>query len=312
MAPSAGPSMHRLTRSCDGRGADVPRPLLDQLKTGGGWWVPLAVRTPRCWSTLEDEQGIREESLGDCRFVKLIGRHGWDDSAVRRSLSGSSSRSFRGARLTPPPSARTRHLPRRPARREPLPYWQGLRRRHHELADLNGIDRLPRGSKSARESSSPEASRTFPSRSLPRGPAEERPPEPAELAEATRASAVSLADASRAQSFAVRARGSAFSAAWTSRPRRDRRSTRRATDASFTVIRSRVWEHRDRLPRPWADHGLRDNSRNEVREGQWYGRGRRCRSSGTRPHHRPKPPLRGAQPERRPQSLYYLPPVRPG
>jgi protein-L-isoaspartate(D-aspartate) O-methyltransferase len=25
-----------------------------------------------------DEQGFHEEALGECRFVKLIGRHGWE------------------------------------------------------------------------------------------------------------------------------------------------------------------------------------------------------------------------------------------
>jgi len=57
----------------------VPRPLLDQLKTGGRMVVPLGGEdAPGAGPTLEDEQGIREESLGDCRFVKLIGRHGWE------------------------------------------------------------------------------------------------------------------------------------------------------------------------------------------------------------------------------------------
>jgi len=25
-----------------------------------------------------DEEGFHEEALGECRFVKLIGRHGWE------------------------------------------------------------------------------------------------------------------------------------------------------------------------------------------------------------------------------------------
>ncbi len=57
----------------------VPRPLLEQLAVGGRMVLPLggedAQVLVRFW---RDEQGIREEGLGDCRFVKLIGRHGWE------------------------------------------------------------------------------------------------------------------------------------------------------------------------------------------------------------------------------------------
>ncbi len=57
----------------------VPRPLVEQLKVGGRMVLPLggedAQILVRFW---KDEQGIREEALGDCRFVKLIGRHGWE------------------------------------------------------------------------------------------------------------------------------------------------------------------------------------------------------------------------------------------
>ena len=32
----------------------------------------------RCWCAIRrDEEGFHEEALGECRFVKLIGRHGW-------------------------------------------------------------------------------------------------------------------------------------------------------------------------------------------------------------------------------------------
>jgi len=56
----------------------VPRPLLEQLQIGGRLVVPLG---PEECQTLmrirRDEGGFHEESLGECRFVKLIGRHGW-------------------------------------------------------------------------------------------------------------------------------------------------------------------------------------------------------------------------------------------
>ena len=56
----------------------VPRPLLEQLQIGGRLVVPLG---PEECQTLvrirRDETGFHEESLGECRFVKLIGRHGW-------------------------------------------------------------------------------------------------------------------------------------------------------------------------------------------------------------------------------------------
>ena len=27
----------------------------------------------------KNEEGMKEENLGGCRFVKLIGQHGWDE-----------------------------------------------------------------------------------------------------------------------------------------------------------------------------------------------------------------------------------------
>jgi len=59
---------------------DVPRVLLDQLAPGGRLVLPVGdahaqklvrfERTPR---------GFKQESLGNCRFVKLIGEHGWKE-----------------------------------------------------------------------------------------------------------------------------------------------------------------------------------------------------------------------------------------
>ena len=56
----------------------LPRPLLEQLTVGGRLVAP---RGPEDSQTLmrifRDEEGFHEEALGECRFVKLIGRHGW-------------------------------------------------------------------------------------------------------------------------------------------------------------------------------------------------------------------------------------------
>jgi len=56
----------------------VPRPLLDQLKVGGRLVVPMGAEESQTLVRIrKDEEGLREEALGECRFVKLIGRHGW-------------------------------------------------------------------------------------------------------------------------------------------------------------------------------------------------------------------------------------------
>ena len=56
----------------------VPRPLLDQLKLGGRLVVPLGPEDAQMLVRIRrDEEGFHEEALGECRFVKLIGRHGW-------------------------------------------------------------------------------------------------------------------------------------------------------------------------------------------------------------------------------------------
>jgi protein-L-isoaspartate(D-aspartate) O-methyltransferase len=58
----------------------IPHPLLDQLAVGGRLVIPVGdpadqdlIRVTRT------EEGLKEENLGGCRFVKLIGQHGWDE-----------------------------------------------------------------------------------------------------------------------------------------------------------------------------------------------------------------------------------------
>jgi protein-L-isoaspartate(D-aspartate) O-methyltransferase len=57
----------------------LPRPLLEQLKIGGRLVVPVGPEDSQSLMRIRrDEAGFHEEALGECRFVKLIGRHGWE------------------------------------------------------------------------------------------------------------------------------------------------------------------------------------------------------------------------------------------
>ncbi|MBI2962492.1 MAG: protein-L-isoaspartate(D-aspartate) O-methyltransferase [Deltaproteobacteria bacterium] len=57
----------------------VPRPLLEQLQVGGLLVAPIGgEETQSLLRIRRDEDGFHEEDLGECRFVKLIGRHGWE------------------------------------------------------------------------------------------------------------------------------------------------------------------------------------------------------------------------------------------
>ena len=56
----------------------LPRPLLEQLRVGGRLVVPLGPEESQTLMRIRrGEDGFHEEALGECRFVKLIGRHGW-------------------------------------------------------------------------------------------------------------------------------------------------------------------------------------------------------------------------------------------
>ena len=57
----------------------LPRPLAEQLSIGGRLVVPIGPEhSQSLMRVTRDEQGFHEEALGECRFVKLIGRHGWE------------------------------------------------------------------------------------------------------------------------------------------------------------------------------------------------------------------------------------------
>jgi protein-L-isoaspartate(D-aspartate) O-methyltransferase len=58
----------------------IPRPLLEQLKTPGDLVLPMGEKELQTLVRIrKDRAGIREEYLGECRFVKLRGTYGWED-----------------------------------------------------------------------------------------------------------------------------------------------------------------------------------------------------------------------------------------
>ena len=58
---------------------DIPHPLIDQLNTGGRLVIPVGGEFMQSLIRVrKTETGIEEkEDMGGCRFVKLIGEHGW-------------------------------------------------------------------------------------------------------------------------------------------------------------------------------------------------------------------------------------------
>jgi protein-L-isoaspartate(D-aspartate) O-methyltransferase len=59
-------------------GETIPQPLLDQLALGGRLIMPVGgLMSQELLLARKHKQGISIKNLGGCRFVKLIGRHGW-------------------------------------------------------------------------------------------------------------------------------------------------------------------------------------------------------------------------------------------
>jgi len=58
----------------------IPRPLLEQVRTPGYLVLPMGEKELQTLVRIrKDGEGIREEYLGECRFVKLRGKYGWED-----------------------------------------------------------------------------------------------------------------------------------------------------------------------------------------------------------------------------------------
>jgi protein-L-isoaspartate(D-aspartate) O-methyltransferase len=57
----------------------VPRPLIAQLRDGGRVVFPIGEEELQTLVRIRKEgTRLREEYFGDCRFVKLVGRYGWE------------------------------------------------------------------------------------------------------------------------------------------------------------------------------------------------------------------------------------------
>jgi protein-L-isoaspartate(D-aspartate) O-methyltransferase len=58
----------------------VPEELVQQLTTGGRLVIPVGNRFSQTLLKIRrDEDGAHKTDLGGCRFVKLIGEHGWKE-----------------------------------------------------------------------------------------------------------------------------------------------------------------------------------------------------------------------------------------
>jgi protein-L-isoaspartate(D-aspartate) O-methyltransferase len=58
---------------------DIPRPLIDQLSIGGRLVIPVGdALVQDLFRVTKTEEGVKKEDLGGCRFVKLIGKYGWE------------------------------------------------------------------------------------------------------------------------------------------------------------------------------------------------------------------------------------------
>jgi protein-L-isoaspartate(D-aspartate) O-methyltransferase len=59
---------------------DIPQPLYDQLAMGGRLVIPVGdISVQDLFRITKTDRGMKKENLGGCRFVKLIGRYGWED-----------------------------------------------------------------------------------------------------------------------------------------------------------------------------------------------------------------------------------------
>ena len=62
-------------------GPCLPRPLLEQLAPGGRLVLPMGEEELQTLVRIRrGPRGLVEEYLGECRFVKLLGSYGWEES----------------------------------------------------------------------------------------------------------------------------------------------------------------------------------------------------------------------------------------
>jgi protein-L-isoaspartate(D-aspartate) O-methyltransferase len=58
----------------------VPAVLVNQLAVGGRLVAPVGnPHSQELIKLVKDKNGVRQSNLGGCRFVKLVGEHGWQD-----------------------------------------------------------------------------------------------------------------------------------------------------------------------------------------------------------------------------------------
>jgi protein-L-isoaspartate(D-aspartate) O-methyltransferase len=58
---------------------DIPQPLIDQLAVGGRLVIPVGDASIQdLFRLIKTGEGVKKENLGGCRFVKLIGKYGWE------------------------------------------------------------------------------------------------------------------------------------------------------------------------------------------------------------------------------------------
>jgi protein-L-isoaspartate(D-aspartate) O-methyltransferase len=57
---------------------EIPQPFVDQLAEGGRLVIPVGDRySQTLWRLTKKGRELQREDLGGCRFVDLLGRHGW-------------------------------------------------------------------------------------------------------------------------------------------------------------------------------------------------------------------------------------------
>lgn len=59
---------------------DLPKPLIDQLADNGRMVIPIGDRySQELIKIIRKGKSLKQKNLGGCRFVNLIGIHGWQD-----------------------------------------------------------------------------------------------------------------------------------------------------------------------------------------------------------------------------------------